>query len=207
MMEKQISKKKLERLTISGGDFRKAGQRSSSTTITIDDIRRLLEDDLNLQHTEKNKNGDGDWLGQEISEDELDLIMCREGLFGQDHVVDGYGSGCEEETGNEDGEEDRDREERQENIYETIETKQEKKKKKTVVGKKGSVKKASKKRGHAELEEEEEEEEVMVVGVLEDRKKTKQLKKEQKVFKTVPKEGIMYDIVNTNFGTELLSLS
>ena len=45
MLDKQISKKKLERLTIQGGDFRKAGKRSSSR-LTLQGLRQLLEDDV-----------------------------------------------------------------------------------------------------------------------------------------------------------------
>lgn len=49
MMEKQISKKKLERLSIVGGDYRKAGRRSRGE-MTTDELRLLLQDDVhNLQ--------------------------------------------------------------------------------------------------------------------------------------------------------------
>jgi ATP-dependent DNA helicase len=47
MMKKQISKKKLERLTISGGDFRKAGKRKSRS-VSINDLRLLLTDDVKV---------------------------------------------------------------------------------------------------------------------------------------------------------------
>lgn len=183
MMERQISKKKLERLTICGGDFRKAGQRSS-VKITIEDLRKLLEDDLNLQYTQKKDgasgNGSGDWMGQEISEEELEMIMNREWLFGEEHVLDGYGSG------EEDGEESQE----QENIYEAITTTKKSKAKQVKEEKTSSSnKKGSKKRAHAEI-----------VDADDENNKTPQKKK---LIKTVPKEGIMYDIVNTNFGTEL----
>jgi hypothetical protein len=179
MMERQISKKKLERLTICGGDFRKAGQRSS-VKITIEDLRKLLEDDLNLQYTQKKDggggNGGGDWMGQEISAEELEMIMNREWLFGEEHVLDGYGSG------EDDGEESQE----QENIYEAITTTKKSKAKTSS----SASKKGSKKRVHAEIADADEENNT-----------TPQKKK--KLIKTVPKEGIMYDIVNTNFGTEL----
>lgn len=47
IMKKQISKKKLERLTIHGGDYRQAGRRQSKA-VTIDDLRLLLEDDVKV---------------------------------------------------------------------------------------------------------------------------------------------------------------
>ena len=89
MMEKQISKKKLERLTISGGDFRKAGARSESTNLTINKLRKLLEDDVNDLMKRKNDvaaslqdmSGDAAASPEDITEDELNLIMDREKLF------------------------------------------------------------------------------------------------------------------------------
>ena len=45
MMEKQISKKKLERITIHGGDYRRAGQRTGCD-LTLERLRQLLEDDV-----------------------------------------------------------------------------------------------------------------------------------------------------------------
>lgn len=45
MLEKQISKKKLERLTIHGGDYRRAGHRAGSE-LTLSKLRKLLEDDV-----------------------------------------------------------------------------------------------------------------------------------------------------------------
>ena len=41
----QISKKKLERVTVQGGDFGKAGQRTNGE-ITVSGLRKLLEDDV-----------------------------------------------------------------------------------------------------------------------------------------------------------------
>jgi hypothetical protein len=45
MLEKQISKKKLERLTIHGGDYGVAGKRSGGQ-LTLNKLKRLLEDDV-----------------------------------------------------------------------------------------------------------------------------------------------------------------
>eukprot|EP00607_Mallomonas_marina_P010165 CAMPEP_0182419294 /NCGR_PEP_ID=MMETSP1167-20130531/3704_1 /TAXON_ID=2988 /ORGANISM="Mallomonas Sp, Strain CCMP3275" /LENGTH=717 /DNA_ID=CAMNT_0024594119 /DNA_START=47 /DNA_END=2204 /DNA_ORIENTATION=- len=45
MLEKQVSKKKLERLTIHGGDYRQAGQRASGQ-LTMSRLKQLLEDDV-----------------------------------------------------------------------------------------------------------------------------------------------------------------
>ena len=41
----QISKKKLERVTVQGGDFGMAGQRTSGE-MTVSHLRKLLEDDV-----------------------------------------------------------------------------------------------------------------------------------------------------------------
>jgi len=45
MMQKQISKKKLDRMTMHGGDFRQAGKRAGSQ-LTLPYLRQLLEDDV-----------------------------------------------------------------------------------------------------------------------------------------------------------------
>ncbi len=76
MMEKQISKKKLERMTIAGGDFRKAGQRSRGE-ISFQALSSLLEDDIkDLQA----KGGDVEDV--KIEDEEFELIMDRNRLFG-----------------------------------------------------------------------------------------------------------------------------
>merc|ERR1712157_76510 len=79
MMEKQISKKKLERMTITGGDYRKAGVRSRGE-FDAEDLGGLLEDDI------KDLHGKGGEL--KIDEHELDLILDRKKLFceGKDKV-------------------------------------------------------------------------------------------------------------------------
>lgn len=41
----QISKKKLERVTVQGGDFGKAGHRTNGE-MTVPHLRKLLEDDV-----------------------------------------------------------------------------------------------------------------------------------------------------------------
>jgi ATP-dependent DNA helicase len=52
MMEKQISKKKLERMAISGGNFARPGQRRDGEGavggFTVDVLQQLLADDVKL---------------------------------------------------------------------------------------------------------------------------------------------------------------
>jgi len=87
MMEAQISKKKLERLSITGGDFRQAGRRSRGD-ITTEGLRRLLADDVkDIQR----RHGDGGQEGgkeggkggaeEDITEEELGKILDRKGMF------------------------------------------------------------------------------------------------------------------------------
>jgi|EP00970_Alexandrium_tamarense_P014684 ATP-dependent DNA helicase len=75
MMEKQISKKKLERMAIVGGDFRKAGSRSrgefSDTALTS-----LLESDVKDLHA---KGADVESI--RIDDEEFEAILNRERLF------------------------------------------------------------------------------------------------------------------------------
>jgi len=89
MMEKQMSKLKLERLSITGGDFRKAGKRLGGK-ITSEKLRILLEDDVrNLakraesfsKSTSNTKNSNDTYSLDAISNKELDLITDREKLF------------------------------------------------------------------------------------------------------------------------------
>ena len=86
MMEKQISKKKLERMTIHGGDYRLGGKRASSA-LTIDRLRQLLEDDVkNLTRMAQTSENLGEVDGnvgssQEISDEELNKIMDRNLIF------------------------------------------------------------------------------------------------------------------------------
>ena len=76
MMEKQMSKKKLERMTIAGGDFRKAGRRSQGDGITLDQMQNLLQSDVKDMNA---KGGDVENIA--ISAEEFDCIMDRKRLF------------------------------------------------------------------------------------------------------------------------------
>ena len=77
MMEKQISKKKLERMAIVGGDFRKAGSRSQGD-FSASRLSSLLADDIkDLQ----GKGGDVEHI--KIDEDALDMILDRKRLFAE----------------------------------------------------------------------------------------------------------------------------
>ena len=94
MMEKQISKMKLERLAIVGGDFGRVGGRgghaggglepSGSGAMSLSRLRRLLDDDV------KNLARMGDLSAQPLlqaggdgalSEAELEVVLDREALF------------------------------------------------------------------------------------------------------------------------------
>jgi ATP-dependent DNA helicase len=75
MMEKQVSKKKLERMTIAGGDFRKAGRRSRGE-IDVEQLATLLQSDIK----DMNAKG-GDVEDIKIDDDEFDMIMDRKRLF------------------------------------------------------------------------------------------------------------------------------
>ncbi|KAL7504070.1 hypothetical protein ACHAXN_001776 [Cyclotella atomus] len=77
MMEKQISKKKLERMAIVGGDFRKAGSRSRGE-FNDQALTNLLEADVkDLQ----SKGADAESV--RIDDDEFEMIMNREKLFAE----------------------------------------------------------------------------------------------------------------------------
>lgn len=78
MMEKQISKKKLERMAIQGGNFAKPGQRREASSFTAETLKSLLTDDVKLD--ERSEEAATDKLNG-IGEDELTLIMDREQLF------------------------------------------------------------------------------------------------------------------------------
>jgi hypothetical protein len=97
MMKKQMSKKKLERLTMQGGDYRKAGRREGQQSVTLDELRALLQDDVKNLHRREQEGrrasagadvsagaGEGtavEWIQKDISDHELDLIMDRRKLF------------------------------------------------------------------------------------------------------------------------------
>lgn len=75
MMEKQISKKKLERMAIVGGDFRKAGSRSRGE-FKPDQLGSLLDDDV------KDLSAKGtDVESVRIDDEEFEYIMNRNKLF------------------------------------------------------------------------------------------------------------------------------
>lgn len=84
MMEKQISKKKLERMTIAGGDFRRAGRRSRGDNLDFNYLTNLLKSDVKDLAT----RGADDVEDIKISEEEFELIMDRKKLFamGKDAV-------------------------------------------------------------------------------------------------------------------------
>lgn len=77
MMEKQMSKKKLERMAIVGGDFRKAGSRSRGEFKT-EALNELLEDDVKDL---RNKGEDVESI--RIDNEEFEAIMNREKLFAE----------------------------------------------------------------------------------------------------------------------------
>lgn len=75
MLEKQVSKKKLERMTITGGDFRKAGKRSQGD-LSFEKLQELLQDDV------QDLQGKGqDVEDIKISDEEFEMIMDRMRLF------------------------------------------------------------------------------------------------------------------------------
>lgn len=85
MMERQISKRKLERLAITGGDFGRAGGRSGAG-LSIARLRRLLEDDVKLTSRKKADSSIVDAICEmgssaQISDAELALVMNRSALF------------------------------------------------------------------------------------------------------------------------------
>ena len=102
MMEKQISKRKLERMTVIGGDFRKAGRRAGSE-LTLAKLRDLLSDDVNLSRMTASSSTpslsalDGAVaaidLNCDISDEELLLIMDRKKIFNGYDSVDLVASG------------------------------------------------------------------------------------------------------------------
>jgi hypothetical protein len=84
MMEKQMSKKKLERMTIAGGDFRKAGRRFQGFqgVMSFEHLSKLLQSDIK----DINAKG-GDVEDIKIDDSEFDMIMDRKKLFGEGDVA------------------------------------------------------------------------------------------------------------------------
>jgi hypothetical protein len=81
MMEKQISKKKLERMTIAGGDFRKGGKRSQGD-MSFEKLQSLLVSDIQDMSS---KGADVEDI--KISDEEFEMIMDRKRLFSEKVVV------------------------------------------------------------------------------------------------------------------------
>jgi hypothetical protein len=94
MMRKQMSKKKLERLTMQGGDYRKAGRREGQQQVTLQELKELLQDDVKNLHRRDREVAGGltaaeaahgsaaaEWIQRDISDAELDLIMSRDKMF------------------------------------------------------------------------------------------------------------------------------
>jgi ATP-dependent DNA helicase len=75
MMEKQVSKKKLERMTIAGGDFRRAGRRTLGD-FTFENLNMLLSSEIKDMHS---KGADVEDV--KISDEEFEAIMDRQRLF------------------------------------------------------------------------------------------------------------------------------
>ena len=75
MMEKQISKKELERMTIAGGEFKKPGKKASGS-LSFKELTTLLSDDIK----DLSDRGVED---VRISDEEFENIMDREKLFSE----------------------------------------------------------------------------------------------------------------------------
>eukprot|EP00617_Octactis_speculum_P012192 CAMPEP_0185778214 /NCGR_PEP_ID=MMETSP1174-20130828/91865_1 /TAXON_ID=35687 /ORGANISM="Dictyocha speculum, Strain CCMP1381" /LENGTH=747 /DNA_ID=CAMNT_0028466847 /DNA_START=43 /DNA_END=2289 /DNA_ORIENTATION=- len=76
MMEKQISKKKLERMAITGGNFSRPGQRNK-TKMSLESLKALLADDV----SDLQGRADAEDLTNGISNEELSLVLDRPRLF------------------------------------------------------------------------------------------------------------------------------
>ena len=80
MFEKQISKNKLARMTVVGGDFSQAGVRSQGEdSFTVAKLGALLADDISKMQEQREKLGGQ--TAADISEAEFELIMRRASLF------------------------------------------------------------------------------------------------------------------------------
>merc|ERR1712151_297610 len=96
MMEKQISKKKLERMAIVGGDFRKAGLRSRKE-VSSSVLRNLLSDDIKdlqqrcmINTTFNNASTNQPVEDISLEEDEFNIIMDRQMLFSNTIKKEGH---------------------------------------------------------------------------------------------------------------------
>merc|ERR1719231_92494 len=79
MMEKQISKKKLERMAVTGGDYNKAGRRSRGD-LTTAGLRALLDDDINIAQRIADDGDRGS--AEELDDAEFALVTNRAKIFG-----------------------------------------------------------------------------------------------------------------------------
>ncbi|KAJ8612137.1 hypothetical protein CTAYLR_002446 [Chrysophaeum taylorii] len=95
MMDKQISKKKLERMAIAGGDFKRAGQRSTTKDLSLDTLRTLLADDVDMASRVTNERAAVDAVDDDedlyrddpqINDAELDLILDRNKIFSETSI-------------------------------------------------------------------------------------------------------------------------
>ncbi len=84
MMQRQLSKKKLERLAIQGGDFSAPGQRGERARLTAGSLRALLEDEVKLAREGARLGG-----ARDISQEELEYILDRGKVFSDDAAMDG----------------------------------------------------------------------------------------------------------------------
>eukprot|EP00616_Rhizochromulina_sp_CCMP1243_P008611 CAMPEP_0118998780 /NCGR_PEP_ID=MMETSP1173-20130426/63245_1 /TAXON_ID=1034831 /ORGANISM="Rhizochromulina marina cf, Strain CCMP1243" /LENGTH=752 /DNA_ID=CAMNT_0006950279 /DNA_START=20 /DNA_END=2278 /DNA_ORIENTATION=- len=87
LMQKQFSKKKLERMAITGGQFSRPGQRSDGE-FSVERLRTLLDDDV--ASMQERASIDDKTVG--ISEQELELIMDRKQLFAEPCLIPAEGS-------------------------------------------------------------------------------------------------------------------
>merc|ERR1711871_1858412 len=76
MFEKQISKNKLARMTVVGGDFSQAGVRSRGEGSFT--VQQLLKDDVNRVQDRRDRSTD---VTADIADAEFELIINREKLF------------------------------------------------------------------------------------------------------------------------------
>ena len=79
MFEKQISKNKLARMTVVGGDFSQAGVRSrGEDSFTVQQLQQLLKDDVNRVQDRRDRSTD---VTADMADAEFELIINREKLF------------------------------------------------------------------------------------------------------------------------------
>ena len=93
-----VSKKKLDRMTMHGGDFRQAGKRQGEE-LTTSFLRQLLEDDVRGLYRRKDSSTDivelrpneGSTSGSvDISDAELDSLVDKDKIFAVDPETGEY---------------------------------------------------------------------------------------------------------------------